>query len=130
MADLIRSGGDVGRPAGAVPRGDEVGDRALIVTRCCALCGRALRDVGVLLHALGSASRCCLDEQSSPNKWPQPHTAPFEFILHANMSARVHTQASNRAQPKKKKRDRPTEQDPARKVVFKSVLDNPLVVKW
>lgn len=49
----------------------------------------------------------------------------FDKMSHA----RVHTQASNRAQ-KKKKRERPSEGDESRKVVFKSTLDNPLAVKW
>ena len=58
----------------------------------------------------------------SPN--PRPCPTPTTMA-----DARVHTQTSNRANQKKKK-DRPSEQDAGRRVVFRSVLDNPLVVKW
>lgn len=130
IADLNRSfeGGDVDvEPLGpARPCGGDCGDRALMSgTRVCVRIRRArglrrrLRNVESLDTGLESWGQTERDKQTT--------TTLLTLVV---MSARIHTQTSNRAQPKKKKRERPAEDDPQRKVVFKSVLDNPLIVKW
>jgi hypothetical protein len=132
MADCILSGGDVERMGVALIANEGAEEPELLMSVLDGMGDRpGARNSSQWAFFVEAGGEClqqclCKHEQTPPNTIRRFVTLQFGKMSHA----RVHTQASNRAQKKKKKRERPCESDESRKVVFKSTLDNPLIVKW